>query len=178
MILNKISMTGSKPEKFDSRIFFVTNFPTNDLLYVGKEYRIVSIEKVNLIQMAQFALLAEQFNTSMKLIQLVVIGLTVVSHQIKHHVHFTVKDMRNILKKAMFKINTQNAAEDEAIIGALLEAYPINKKFVINLFKHSVNTAGIERLINTEIIDSQVQYCKENHITLSDHFKTLLHNVT
>ena len=179
MILKKISITGEKPEKFDSRIFFVTNFPTNDeMLYVGKEYRVVSIDKINLIQMAQFALLSEQFNTSMKLIQLVVIGLTIVSHQIKHHIHFTVKDMRNILKKAMFKINTQNAAEDEAIIGALLEAYPINKKFVINLFKHSVNTDGIERLINTQIMDAQVQYCKENHITMSDHFKALLHNIT
>ena len=78
----------------------------------------------------------------------------------------------------MVKINTQNAAEDEAIVGALLEAYPINKKFVINLFKHSVNTQGIERLINTQINDKQVQYCKENYITLSDHFKVLLHNIT
>ena len=104
MIVNKISITGADPEKFPARILYLTHFAPNDLLYVGKECRVVSVVKVNLIQRAQFALLSEHFTPSMKLIQLVVIGLTVVEHQIKHQVHFTVKDMRHILKNAMVKI--------------------------------------------------------------------------
>ena len=178
MILNKVSIGGMQPEKFASRLFFLTHFPPNDLLYVGKEYRVVSVDKVHLIQMAQFVLLAEQFNATIKLIQLVVISLTLVSHQIKHHVHFNVSNLRNVLKHAMIKTTTQNAADDEAIIGAILEAFPINKKVLTNLFKHSVNVSGIDRLINTKIIDEQVEYCQKNHITLSPHFKSLLHNIT
>ena len=74
MILNKISVSGSSPEKFHARIFYQTTFPSNDLLYVGKEYRVVAIHTLNLIQKAQFALLTENFAASLKLIQMVVIG--------------------------------------------------------------------------------------------------------
>ena len=62
MILNKISISGTSPEKFNSRIFYQTTFPPNDLLYVGKEYRVVAINTLHLIQKAQFALLTENFS--------------------------------------------------------------------------------------------------------------------
>ena len=62
MILNKISISGTAPEKFNSRIFYQTTFPPNDLLYVGKEYRVVAINTLHLIQKAQFALLTENFS--------------------------------------------------------------------------------------------------------------------
>ena len=165
-------------EKFPVRIFFQSSFPPNDLLYVGKEYRVVAVNIVNLTQVAQFALLAENFVVTLKLIQLLVISLTVVKHQVKHHLHFTVKDIRTILKSAKGKINTKNASDDEAVIGALLEAYPVNKKLIINLFKQSVNTSSIERLVEAKLLDEQIAYCKQNQIQLTPNFKTMLHNVT
>ena len=178
MILNKISVTGAQTEKFAARIFYLAHFAPNDLLYVGKEFRVVSLVKVHIIERAQFALLAEQFTPSIKLIQLVVIGLTVVSDQIRHHIYFSVKDIRNILHKAMKKIQNLNAAEDEAIISALLEAYPVNRKLLITLFKHSVNTSGIERLMSTKILEAQEEYCIQQKICLTDHFKVMLHDIT
>ena len=175
VIFNKMSVN---TEKFPVRIFFQSSFPPNDLLYVGKEYRVVAVNNVNLTQVAQFALLAENFVVTLKLIQLLVISLTVVKHQVKHHLHFTVKDIRTILKSAKGKINTKNASDDEAVIGALLEAYPVNKKLIINLFKQSVNTSSIERLVETQLLDEQIAYCQRNQIQLTPNFKSMLHNVT
>ena len=54
VIFNKMS---NNVEKFPQRVFFQAAFPPNDLLYVGKEYRVVNVDQVNLIQVAQFALL-------------------------------------------------------------------------------------------------------------------------
>ena len=201
MILNKISVSGSSPEKFHARIFYQTTFPSNDLLYVGKEYRVVAIHTLNLIQKAQFALLTENFAASLKLIQMVVIGkpqkivssclftifclhllciagLTVVYHHTNHHIHFSLKDMKNMLKKAQFKMATLNASDDEAILGSILEAYPINRKFLLNLFKHSVNIAGIDRLVETQEKIEQIEYAQKNQITFTPHFKKMLHNLT
>jgi hypothetical protein len=176
VLLNRVaSMT---PEKFTTRIFYLTTFPTHDLLYVGKEYRVVSISPINQIQVAQFALLAENFSATLKLIQLVVICLTVVSHKTKHNVHFTLKDMRTFLRRARSKIDTLNASSDEAIIGSILEAYPIDKKFIANMFRDTVNTAGMDRLIEIHVLDSQVEYCNKNQITLTPNFKSMLHDIT
>ena len=178
IILNKISLSGNAPEKFHTRILYQTTFPPNDLLFVGKEYRVVAISELHLIQKAQFALLTENFAASLKLIQLVVIGLTVVHHNTNHHLYFSLKDMKNMLKRAQKKIATQNAADDEAILGSILEAYPIERSYLLNLFKHSVNTTGIDRLVETHIRQEQIEYSKEHKLTLTPHFKKMLHNLT
>ena len=82
------------------------------------------------------------------------------------------------MKSAKQKINTKNASDDEAVIGALLEAYPVNKKLIMNLFKHSVNTSSIERLVEQKLLDEQIAYCERNKIQMTTNFKNMLHNVT
>ena len=44
------------------------------------------------------------FSASLKLIQLVVIGLTVVYHHTTHQIYFSLRDMKNMLKRAQKKI--------------------------------------------------------------------------
>ena len=81
-------------------------------------------------------------------------------------------------KYFIFFLATQNASDDEAILGAILEAYPINRRYILNLFKHSVNITGIDRLIETQEKEEQIEYGKKHKLTFTPYFKKMLHNLT
>ena len=86
---------------------------------------------------------------------------------------------KNYLSKIFhFFLATQNASDDEAILGAILEAYPINRRYILNLFKHSVNITGIDRLIETQENEEQIEYGKKHKLTFTPYFKKMLHNLT
>ena len=87
------------------------------------------------------------------------------------------KKEKTIYKKYFF-LATQNASDDEAILGAILEAYPINRRYILNLFKHSVNITGIDRLIETQEKEEQIEYGKKHKLTFTPYFKKMLHNLT
>ena len=82
------------------------------------------------------------------------------------------------LSKIFHFLATQNASDDEAILGAILEAYPINRRYILNLFKHSVNITGIDRLIETQENEEQIEYGKKHKLTFTPYFKKMLHNLT
>ena len=48
----------------------------------------------------------------------------------------------------------------------------------MNLFKHSVNITGIDRLIETQEKEEQIEYGKKHKLTFTPYFKKMLHNLT
>ena len=163
-----------------TRILFISSFPEGiSNPYIGQEYRKVSVIPIAITQTVYCCLLAEGFECSKSLNQLVCIVLEAVKQIGPYPQNFmTFKDLTLILRRARKKINDHNASESEGIVAAILEVANIDRTLIRNMIWDLVK-GDVSKLADyTEDFDGKtLEYCQHHSLILTPGFRRSLRQV-